>query len=189
MPPPVRRQHSRGAGRREAPGPQTTPRRLAVSSSSATFLPPPSTPLCFRFATVHTCVPSAAEQPRTSSLCLRKFKGLSPTQAPWQIPLQQLLTPVSLWELQHCREAKREFYSIVEGHHELYEGVSEPYKHTIRYVVRTPEALCERPCAEAYSDPAEIPFRFFERRCLPFFLRGAAELWPNPAEAPFRFLL
>jgi len=29
-------------------------------------------------------------------------------------------------------EAKREWYSIVEGDHELWEGVSDPYKHTIR---------------------------------------------------------
>jgi 2-phospho-L-lactate transferase/gluconeogenesis factor (CofD/UPF0052 family) len=30
------------------------------------------------------------------------------------------------------REAKLEWYSIVEGQHELWAGVSEPYKHTIR---------------------------------------------------------
>jgi 2-phospho-L-lactate transferase/gluconeogenesis factor (CofD/UPF0052 family) len=31
-----------------------------------------------------------------------------------------------------AQEAKREWYEIVEGDHELWEGVSEPYKHTIR---------------------------------------------------------
>ena len=29
-------------------------------------------------------------------------------------------------------EAKREWYEIVEGNHKLWEGVSDPYKHTIR---------------------------------------------------------
>lgn len=29
-------------------------------------------------------------------------------------------------------EAKQEWYQIVEGEHALWEGVSEPYKHTIR---------------------------------------------------------
>ena len=29
-------------------------------------------------------------------------------------------------------EAKTEWYEIVEGQHQLWEGVSEPYKHTIR---------------------------------------------------------
>lgn len=31
-----------------------------------------------------------------------------------------------------AEEAKREWYRIVEGDHELWDGVSEPYKHTIR---------------------------------------------------------
>lgn len=30
------------------------------------------------------------------------------------------------------QEAKTEWYEIVEGQHQLWEGVSEPYKHTIR---------------------------------------------------------
>ena len=29
-------------------------------------------------------------------------------------------------------EARREWYEIVEGEHALWDGVSEPYKHTIR---------------------------------------------------------
>lgn len=29
-------------------------------------------------------------------------------------------------------EARKEWYEIVEGEHSLWDGVSEPYKHTIR---------------------------------------------------------
>lgn len=32
----------------------------------------------------------------------------------------------------NSQEAKTEWYEIVEGQHQLWEGVSEPYKHTIR---------------------------------------------------------
>lgn len=34
-------------------------------------------------------------------------------------------------------EAKLEFYAIAEGNHVLWQGVSEPYKHTIRYDTRS----------------------------------------------------
>lgn len=40
--------------------------------------------------------------------------------------LAHRLSPVS------SNEAKREWYEIVEGDHDLWRGVSEPYKHTIR---------------------------------------------------------
>ena len=40
--------------------------------------------------------------------------------------LAHRLSPVS------SSEAKREWYEIVEGDHDLWRGVSEPYKHTIR---------------------------------------------------------
>ena len=48
-------------------------------------------------------------------------------------------------------EAKREWYDIVEGDHALWEGVSEPYKHTIRAFLVHFHAQILRHSSERFS--------------------------------------
>eukprot|EP00891_Asterochloris_glomerata_P008123 jgi/Astpho2/8123/fgenesh1_pg.00120_%23_73_t len=60
------------------------------------------------------------------SRCLRLADDTSAEGKAVRELLAHRLSPVS------SNEAKREWYEIVEGDHDLWRGVSEPYKHTIR---------------------------------------------------------
>ena len=59
--------------------------------------------------------------------------------AAWDLNMMGCLQGKAVRELlahrlspRNSQEAKTEWYEIVEGQHQLWEGVSEPYKHTIR---------------------------------------------------------